>query len=123
MDITKFRINAELSMALGFLVIFSLLLIPVTPQVLDVFIALMMLISVVIFLVSIYTKKPLDFSTFPSVLLIVTMFRLAINVASTKNILGDGVSGLGAAGEIIRSFGEVVVGGDYVVGIVIFVSL
>ncbi len=110
--------------AVGILMILVVMIVPVPPIVLDLLLALSLAFSVMIMLVSLYTKKPLDFSTFPSVLLISTLFRLALNVASTRNILIHGAQdGTGAAGEIIKSFGEFVVQGNFVVGIVIFIIL
>lgn len=110
--------------AVGILMILVVMIVPVPPIVLDLLLALSLAFSVMIMLVSLYTKKPLDFSTFPSVLLISTLFRLALNVASTRNILIHGAAdGTGAAGEIIKSFGEFVVQGNFIVGIVIFIIL
>jgi len=110
--------------AIGILMILVVMIVPVPPIILDLLLALSLAMSVIIMLVSLYTKKPLDFSTFPSVLLISTLFRLALNVASTRNILIHGAAdGTGAAGEIIKSFGEFVVQGNFVVGIVIFIIL
>ncbi len=110
--------------AVGILMILVVMIVPVPPIVLDLLLALSLAFSVMIMLVSLYTKKPLDFSTFPSVLLISTLFRLALNVASTRNILIHGAQdGTGAAGEIIKSFGEFVVQGNFVVGIIIFIIL
>src|SRR5690606_29451466 len=86
--------------------------------------ALSLALSVAILLMSVYAKKPLDFSTFPAVLLVTTLLRLSLNVASTRNILLFGPSeGTGAAGAIIESFGEFVVGGNFAVGIIIFIIL
>jgi flagellar biosynthesis protein FlhA len=116
--------NSDLVVAVGLLLILSVMIIPVPPLILDLLFALTLSASVIILLVSVYSKRPLDFSTFPSVLLVSTLFRLSLNVASTKNILIRGGSdGTSAAGEIIRSFGEFVVGGNYVVGIIIFIIL
>lgn len=110
--------------AVGILMILVVMIVPVPPIILDLLLALSLAFSVMIMLVSLYTKKPLDFSTFPSVLLISTLFRLALNVASTRNILIHGAQdGTGAAGDIIKSFGEFVVQGNFVVGIVIFIIL
>lgn len=110
--------------AVGILMILVVMIVPVPPIILDLLLALSLAFSVMIMLVSLYTKKPLDFSTFPSVLLISTLFRLALNVASTRNILIHGAAdGTGAAGEIIKSFGEFVVQGNFIVGIVIFIIL
>jgi flagellar biosynthesis protein FlhA len=110
--------------AVGILTILVVMIVPIHPFILDLLLALSLAFSVMIMLVALYTKKPLDFSTFPSVLLISTLFRLALNVASTRNILIHGAAdGTEAAGTIIKSFGEFVVEGNFVVGIVIFIIL
>lgn len=119
--IQAFSKNSDFVVAIGLLLILSMMIVPVAPVVLDLLLALTLAISVIILLVSVYTKKPLEFSTFPTVLLITTLFRLSLNVASTKNILlRGGADGTAAAGEVIRSFGEFVVEGNYVVGIIVF---
>ena len=120
----KLTNNSDLMVAGGLLGILCVMIVPITPWILDLFIALTLALSVVILLVSVYSKKPLDFSTFPSVLLVMTLFRLSLNVASTRNILlRGGSSGTNAAGQIIRSFGEFVVEGNYIVGIIVFIIL
>ena len=109
---------------IGILLIMVVMIVPIHPFLLDLLLAFSLAFSVMIMLVSLYTKKPLDFSTFPSVLLISTLFRLALNVASTRNILlHGGTDGTEAAGHIIKSFGEFVVEGNFVVGIIIFIIL
>lgn len=116
--------NSDIMIALGLIAVLGVMVVPIPPFLLDLFLALSIAISVAILLVSVYTKKPLDFSTFPTVLLITTLFRLSLNVASTRNILLNGAAeGTAAAGDIIKSFGEFVVGGNYAVGIVIFIIL
>lgn len=116
--------NSDLAIAGGLILILGVMIVPITPLMMDVLIALTLSISMVILLLSIYTKKPLDFSTFPSVLLVMTFFRLSLNVASTRNILIRGGSeGATAAGNIIQAFAEIVVGGNFVVGIIIFIIL
>jgi flagellar biosynthesis protein FlhA len=116
--------NSDLSVAIGLLLVLSVMIIPIHRYVLDLLLALTLSLSIMILLVSVYTKRPLDFSTFPSVLLVMTFFRLSLNVASTRNILlRGGTEGTGAAGEIIRSFGDFVVEGNYVVGIIVFIIL
>ncbi len=116
--------NSDLVVAVGLLLILSVMIIPVPPFLLDLLFALTLSGSVIILLIAVYSKKALDFSTFPSVLLVSTLFRLSLNVASTKNILiRGGTDGVSAAGEIIRAFGEFVVGGNYVVGIIVFIIL
>lgn len=116
--------NSDMMIALGLIGILLMMIVPVPTFLLDLFLALSLASSVIVLLVSVYARKPLDFSTFPSVLLVTTLLRLSLNVASTRNILMDGAnSGTSAAGEIIRAFGEFVVGGNYAVGIVIFLIL
>jgi len=108
----------------GILLIMVVMIVPIHPFLLDLLLSFSLAFSVIIMLVSLYTKKPLDFSTFPSVLLISTLFRLALNVASTRNILLHGAQdGTEAAGHIIKAFGEFVVEGNFVVGIIVFIIL
>lgn len=119
-----FSQSPDILAAVGILMILVVMIVPIHPFILDLLLALSLAFSVMIMLVALYTKKPLDFSTFPSVLLISTLFRLALNVASTRNILIHGpTDGTEAAGTIIKSFGEFVVEGNFVVGIVIFIIL
>jgi flagellar biosynthesis protein FlhA len=99
------------------------MVLPLPPMLLDVLLALSISLSLLILLVSLYTQRPLEFSTFPSVLLVVTLFRLALNVASTRAILLHGHEGPAAAGHVIQAFGDVVVGGSYAVGLVVFLIL
>ncbi len=116
--------NSDLAVAIGLLLVMVVMIVPVPPFMMDLLVASSLAIAILVMLVSVYTKRPLDFSTFPSVLLVTTLFRLSLNVASTRNILLRGGSdGTAAAGEIIRSFGEFVVEGNYVVGIVVFIIL
>jgi flagellar biosynthesis protein FlhA len=119
-----FSQNSDLAVAIGILIIMFVMVVPVPPIILDAFLALSLALSVIILLMSVYAKKPLDFSTFPSVLLVTTLLRLSLNVASTRNILLDGADkGTAAAGEIIEAFGDFVVGGNYAVGIILFTIL
>ena len=116
--------NSDLAVAVALLFVLGVMIVPIPPLMLDLLLAITLSFSVIILLVSVYTKKPLDFSTFPAVLLVTTLFRLSLNVASTRNILLRGGSvGTSAAGEIIRSFGEFVVEGNFVVGIIVFIIL
>lgn len=120
--IQQFTKQAELGMAFGLILILGVMIVPISPFFMDVFIAITLAASFMILLLSVYSKKPLDFSTFPSVLLMITLFRLSLNVASTRNILIRGGSeGAGAAGDIIKAFGEYVVGGNFAVGIILFI--
>ena len=114
--------NSDIFVAVSLLAILSIMIIPITPFLLDVFLTTVLALSLVILLISVYTKKPLEFSTFPSILLVMTLFRLSLNIASTRNILLNGAStGSSAAGEIVRLFGDLVVGGNFAVGLIIFI--
>ena len=110
--------NSDISLAVGLVFIVAMMVIPVPPPLLDILLTINISLSVIILLVCLYTKEPLDYSSFPTVLLIATLFRLGLNVSSTRLILL-----YGEAGSVINSFGEFVVGGNYVVGFVIFVIL
>jgi flagellar biosynthesis protein FlhA len=105
------------------LLIMSMLVLPLPPLLLDVLFTFNILISVMVIMVAIGTRRPLDFSSFPSVLLFATMLRLALNVASTRVILVNGHEGEHAAGAVIAAFGEFVIAGNYLVGFIIFVIL
>ena len=105
------------------LLIMAMLVVPLHPMLLDVFFTFNILVSVVVIMIAIGTKKPLDFSSFPSVLLFATMLRLALNVASTRVILVNGHEGEHSAGAVIAAFGEFVIAGNYLVGLIIFVIL
>jgi flagellar biosynthesis protein FlhA len=105
------------------LIIMGMLILPMPPLLLDVFFTLNIVIGLVIIMVAINVTKPLEFSAFPSILLLATMLRLSLNVASTRVVLVDGHNGPGAAGQVIESFGEFVIAGNYLVGIIIFTIL
>jgi flagellar biosynthesis protein FlhA len=114
--------SSDIMVAGSLVLILGIMIVPIAPWAMDLFIALSLAVSIVVLLLSVYIKKPLDFSTFPAVLLMVTLFRLSLNVASTKNILiRGGTEGSSAAGEIIRAFGEYIVGGNFAVGIIMFI--
>ena len=101
----------------------GMLVIPMPPFLLDLLFTFNITLSLVIILAVIYVERPIDFSVFPTVLLLATLLRLALNVASTRVVLLEGHNGPGAAGKVIESFGEFVIGGNYVVGIVVFIIL
>jgi len=105
------------------LVILSMMVLPLPPFMLDLFFTFNIAISVIVMLVAINVLKPLDFSVFPTVLLITTLLRLSLNVASTRVVLLEGHTGPGAAGQVIEAFGHFLVGGNYAVGIVVFAIL
>src|SRR3954449_10258946 len=114
--------NSDLALALGLVGILGVMIIPLPRFLLDIMLSLGIASSIVLLLTSVYAARALDFSIFPSLLLITTLFRLSLNVATTRVILLHGADeGVNAAGEVIKSFGEFVVGGNYAVGIVIFI--
>jgi len=98
----------------------GMMIVPLPTIALDLFFTLNICLSIIIVLVSIYAQRPLDFIIFPTVILVSTLFRLALNVASTRVVLLEGHTGTGAAGQVIESFGEFVIGGNYAVGLVVF---
>ena len=110
-------------LAAGILLVVGMMVIPIPPMLLDILLSFSITLAMLIIFVASYIKRPLDFSAFPSILLIATLFRLALNIASTRLILMRGHTGIGAAGEVIRSFGEFVIGGNFVVGFIIFMIL
>ena len=112
-----------LGMPLLLLAILAMMMIPLPPLALDALFTFNIALSLAILLTSVYVKRPLDFGVFPTVLLVVTLLRLALNIASTRVVLLNGHSGTSAAGEVIEAFGEFVVGGNYAVGLVIFAIL
>ena len=119
-----FQQNSDFIVAIAVIFMLGMMIIPIPPLLLDFFLVLSLSLAVSVLLISIYVQKPLDFSTFPSLLLMMTLFRLALNVASTRNILlNGGNEGTQAAGAIIHSFGEFIVEGNYVVGIIVFIIL
>lgn len=115
--------GGEALVPVAFVTVVVLMVMPIPTAMLDLFLAFSIALSLIVLLLAMYTMKPLEFSTFPSVLLVLTLFRLSLNVASTRLILGSGAEGPSAAGRVIESFGNFVVGGNYVVGIVIFLIL
>lgn len=115
--------NSDMALGLLVLGIIVVMIVPIPPFFLDILLSFSITFSIVVMLVSMYILKPIEFSVFPSVLLVVTLARLAMNVASTRLILLKGHEGSDAAGKVIKSFGNFVVGGNYTVGIIIFVIL
>ena len=114
---------ANLGMPFIVLLIMSMLIVPLPSLALDMLFTVNIMIGLIIIMVSVNVSKPLEFSSFPSILLLATMLRLSLNVASTRVVLVNGHQGPGAAGTVIESFGEFVIGGNYVVGFIIFVIL
>ncbi|MES2964154.1 MAG: flagellar biosynthesis protein FlhA [Bdellovibrionota bacterium] len=119
----KYSKNMDLVMAITLMAILAVMLVPLPAFMLDLALTISITASILILLVALYTTKALDFSVFPSLLLITTLFRLALNVATTRLVLTEGHTGENAAGSIIHAFGSFVVGDNYVIGTVIFVIL
>jgi len=117
-------IVADLSRGLGvpilLLIMLAMMMVPLPPLALDILFTFNIALSVAILLTTIYTGRPLDFAVFPTVLLVVTLLRLALNVASTRIVLLNGHTGTSAAGKVIQAFGEFVAGGNYAVGFIVF---
>ena len=121
MDLNKLAFllkNNDIVLAVGLVTIVAMMVLPIPPAILDILLTVNIAFSIIVLLVCLYTKEPLEYSTFPTILLIATLFRLGLNVSSTRLILL-----YGEAGNVIHSFGEFVVGGNYVVGFVIFTIL
>jgi len=115
--------NTDSLFALVLFCFLGIMIMPLPPAALDMLLALSIALSLLVFLVTLYTGNPVEFSVFPTLLLITTVLRLSINVASTRLILLNGREGTRAAGRIIEAFGHFVVGGNYVVGLVVFIIL
>ena len=113
----------QLAGPLLILLVLSMMVLPLPPFMLDLFFTFNIAISIIVMLVAINVLKPLDFSVFPTVLLITTLLRLSLNVASTRVVLLEGHTGPGSAGQVIDAFGHFLVGGNYAVGIVVFAIL
>lgn len=117
------RESSDILMVVAFIGILLAMILPLHPIILDFFLALNISFAIVVLITTMYTTAPLEFAIFPSLLLVLTLFRLSLNVASTRLILLHGNEGPLAAGAVIKSFGSFVVGGNYVVGLVIFIIL
>ena len=119
----NFASFGEILTVIGVVTILVVMIIPLPSILLDFLLALNITLAITILLIAMYTLKPLDFFIFPPLLLVTTLFRLSLNVASTRLILLHGNEGPLAAGKVIKSFGSFVVGGNYVVGMIVFVIL
>src|SRR3982750_4089504 len=113
----------ELAVPIAVLMIVVALITPLPSFILDALIVIDLMMSVIVMMVAMYIGRPVEFSVFPTVLLLLTLFRLALNVSSSRLILLDGNSGTAAAGDVIEAFGSFVVGGNYIIGAVIFLLL
>jgi len=108
--------RGDIALALGVLTILVVLILPLPAIVLDLFLAISITLSILILMTSLFIQAPLEFSAFPTILLISTMLRLSLNMASTRLILSHGHEGTDAAGHVIEAFGSFVMGGNFVIG-------
>ncbi|HEY9163441.1 MAG TPA: FHIPEP family type III secretion protein, partial [Magnetovibrio sp.] len=115
--------RGDIMMALGVIGILVLLIMPMPTWLLDASLAFSIMFSVLILMTVLFIEKPLEFNTFPTILLLATMIRLALNLASTRLILAHGHEGTAAAGQVIQAFGGFVMGGNFVIGIIVFMIL
>jgi flagellar biosynthesis protein FlhA len=115
--------RGDLGLAFGILTILVVLIMPLPSIVLDLFLAISITLSILILMTSLFIQAPLEFSSFPTILLISTMLRLSLNLASTRLILSRGHEGTDAAGHVIQAFGNFVMGGNFVIGIIVFAIL
>src|SRR6478672_5698637 len=120
---TERRIGADVAFAVGIVAMLTILVLPVPTILIDLGLAFSIALSALILMVALWIQRPLDFSAFPTVLLIATVLRLALNVATTRVILSRGGEGEHAAGYVVAGFSKFVMGGDFVIGLIIFAIL
>jgi flagellar biosynthesis protein FlhA len=119
----QLRAKGDVIVAVSVVFVILIMIIPLNPFLADVFLAVSISLSLLVLFIGMYIRRPIDFSVFPSVLLIATLFRLSLNIASTRLILLHGDEGAQAAGRLIKAFGTFIVGGNYIVGTVVFLIL
>ncbi len=122
-SLTKLFVRGEYALGLGVMALVMMLIIPIPPFLLDFLLAISITLSVLILMTALLIQKPLEFSAFPTVLLLATLLRLALNIATTRLILAHGHEGPEAAGSIIQAFGNFVMSGNFVIGVVVFIIL
>ncbi len=122
-DIGPAVFRGEIGLALGVLGILAIMLVPLPPMLLDMLLAVSLIFSILVLMTALMIKKPLEFTAFPAVLLLATLLRLALNIASTRLILANGQTGEHAAGEVIAAFAQFVMGGEFVIGVIVFAIL
>ena len=115
--------RVEIGVPILLLMMLAMMILPMPPFLLDLFFTFNIALALIVLLASIYVDRPLDFSVFPTMLLMATLLRLALNIASTRVVLLHGHTGTAAAGHVIEAFGDFVVGGNYTVGLVVFAIL
>jgi len=121
--IASYLKRSDLALAIGIMAILVVLLLPLPPWLLDVCLAFSLSFAILILMTAVFIRKPLEFSAFPTILLITTMMRLALNLASTRLILGHGNEGTAASGLVIQAFGKLIMQGNFVIGLIVFAIL
>jgi flagellar biosynthesis protein FlhA len=119
----QLRAKGDIIVAISVVFVILIMIIPLNPFLADIFLAISISLSLLVLFIGMYIRRPIDFSVFPSVLLIATLFRLSLNIAATRLILLHGDEGAQAAGRLIKAFGTFIVGGNYIVGTVVFLIL
>jgi flagellar biosynthesis protein FlhA len=122
-DLARMLLRGEIALAAGVLSILAIMLVPLPAMLLDFLLAISITLSILVLMTALLIKKPLEFTAFPAVLLLATLLRLALNVATTRLILGNGQNGEHAAGEVIAAFAQFVMGGEFVIGVIVFFIL
>jgi flagellar biosynthesis protein FlhA len=115
--------SKDLAVVFFVIAILAIIIVPLPSAVLDLFLTISLAVSVLVLMISLYIPKPTDLTTFPTLILIITLYRLSLNIATTRMILSEGHAGPEAVSDIITSFGQFVVGGNYVIGVIVFVIL
>ena len=121
--LAKTALRGDVGLALAIVAVLTVLILPLPTWLLDVALAISITFSVIVLMTSLFIEKPLDLSSFPTILLVATMLRLSLNLASTRLILSNGHEGMGAAGSVIEAFGGFVMGGNFVIGLIVFIIL
>jgi flagellar biosynthesis protein FlhA len=122
-DIAPAIMRGEIALAIGVLGILAIMLVPLPPVLLDMLLAVSLILSILVLMTALMIKKPLEFTAFPAVLLLATLLRLALNIATTRLILANGQTGEHAAGDVIAAFAQFVMGGEFVIGVIVFAIL
>ena len=122
-DLRGALMRGEIALAAGVLGILAIMLVPLPPVLLDMLLAVSITFSILVLMTALMIKKPLEFTAFPSVLLLATLMRLALNIATTRLILSNGQEGEHAAGQVIAAFAQFVMGGEFVIGVIVFAIL
>src|ERR1700722_10124330 len=122
-SLAAFFKRGEVWMGIGLLIILTMLVLPIPPFVVDIGLAVSITFSVMILMTTLFISKPLEFSSFPTVLLIATLIRLSLNLGTTRLVLTRGNEGTDAAGHVVQSFASMVMGGDFIIGVIVFAIL